>query len=146
VTAVNLAKKTAAVVYDAAEFGDLANPNGAAVTADGKHLFIGVSNYKYKKKSGIYRFPVNADGSVDVAAGKDKKWADVTGPDGIAVAPDGLVYATAGAVVVILSADGKKVCEVKIPKGSGTNLCFGGADGKTLYVTTNTALYAAEPK
>ncbi len=146
VTAVDVAKKTAAVVYDAADLGDLANPNGAALSPDGKHLYIGVSNYKDKKKSGIYRFPVTDDGSVDVAAGKGKKWAEVTGPDGIAAAPDGHVYATAGAAVVVLSPEGKKVGEVKIPKGSGTNLCFGGADGKTLYVTTNAALYVAEPK
>ena len=146
VTAVDVAKKTAAVVYDGADLGDLANPNGAALSPDGKHLYIGVSNYKDKKKSGIYRFPVKEDGSVDVTAGKGKKWADVTGPDGIAAAPDGHVYATAGAAVVVLSPEGKKVGEVKIPKGSGTNLCFGGADGKTLFVTTNAALYAAEPK
>lgn len=146
VTAVDVAKKTATVVYDANDLGDLANPNGAALSADGKHLFVGVSNYKDKKKSGIYRFPVKEDGSVDVAAGKDKKWADVASPDGIAVAADGHVFATAGPVVVILSPDGKKVGEVKIPKGSGTNLCFGGADGKTLYVTTNAALYMAESK
>ncbi|VTU02058.1 Gluconolactonase OS=Cyclobacteriaceae bacterium AK24 GN=ADIS_1632 PE=4 SV=1: SGL [Gemmataceae bacterium] len=146
VTAVNVAKGSAAVVYDATDLGDLANPNGVALAPDGKFLYVGVSNYKDKKRSGVYRFPVKDDGSVDVAAGKDRKWADVTGPDGIAVAPDGHVYATAGAVVVVLSPEGKRVGEVKIPKGSGTNLCFGGADGKTLFVTTNAALYAAEPK
>ena len=146
VTAVNVAKGSAAVVYDATDLGDLANPNGVALAPDGKFLYVGVSNYKDKKKSGVYRFPVKDDGSVDVAAGKDRKWADVTGPDGIAVAPDGHVYATAGAVVVVLSPEGKRVGEVKIPKGSGTNLCFGGADGKTLFVTTNAALYAADPK
>jgi sugar lactone lactonase YvrE len=146
VTVVDVAKKAAAVVYDANDVGDLANPNGVALAPDGKFLYVGVSNYKDKKKSGVYRFPVKDDGSVDVAAGKDKKWADVTGPDGIAVAPDGHVYATAGGVVVVLSPEGKRVGEVKIPKGSGTNLCFGGADGRTLFVTTNTALYAAEPK
>ncbi|WP_439631949.1 SMP-30/gluconolactonase/LRE family protein [Gemmata sp.] len=146
VTAVDVAKGAATVVYDAADLGDLANPNGAALAADGKFLYVGVSNYKDRKKSGIYRFPVRGDGSVDVAAGKDKKWADVAGPDGIAVAPDGHVYATAGAVVVVLSPEGKRVGDVKIPKGSGTNLCFGGADGRTLFVTTNTALYAADPK
>ena len=49
---------------------------------------------------------------------------------------------TAGPVEAVVSADGKKVGEVKIPKGCGTNLTFGGADGRTLYVTTDKALYA----
>jgi sugar lactone lactonase YvrE len=38
------------------------------------------------------------------------------------------------------------VGEVKIPKRSGTNLCFEGPEGKSLDVTTNTSLYVAEPK
>lgn len=36
--------------------------------------------------------------------------------------------------------------KLKIPKGSGTNLGFGGIEGRTLYVTTSSALYAFEPK
>lgn len=39
-------------------------------------------------------------------------------------------------------ADGKEVSKVAIPKDSGTNISFGGIDGRMLYVTTNKALYA----
>ena len=67
-------------------------------------------------------------------------------PDGIATDPAGNVFVTVGTAVVIVNPDGKKIGELKIPKASGTNLCFGGVDGKTLYVTTNAALYAFEPK
>ncbi|MBM3982629.1 MAG: SMP-30/gluconolactonase/LRE family protein [Planctomycetes bacterium] len=141
-TIVDVAKKTVAVAYDGADLPDLSNPNGIAVSADGKTLLLGVSNYKDRKKSGIYRFPIKADGALDIAAGKDKKWGDVTAPDGMAFGPEGNLYVTAGASVVILDATGKKVSEIKIPKGSGTNLTFGGDDGRTLFVTTDTTLYS----
>lgn len=143
-TAVDLAKKTATVVYDGAERGDLSNPNGIAVSVDGKHIYLGVSTYNDKKNAGIYRFPLKSDGSIDLPAGKVKKWANVSGsPDGFAIGPDGYLYATNGSVIVVIDADGNKVGELKIPKASGKNLCFGGVDGKTLYVTTNAALYSA---
>ena len=60
----------------------------------------------------------------------------------MAFGPEGNLYVTAGASVVILDATGKKVSEIKIPKGSGTNLAFGGDDGRTLFVTTDTTLYS----
>ncbi len=146
VTVVDIAKKTAKVVYDAETLNDLINPNGITLSPDGKYLYVGVSNYKDRKKSGIYRLPIGENNAVDVDAGKVKKWAEINAPDGIAFGPDGNLYATAGGMVVIVNAEGKKIGEVKIPKGSGTNLCFGGEDGKTLFVTTDTSLYSATLK
>lgn len=145
-TLVDPATKAVKVVWDGADEPTLTNPNGVAVSADGKFLFVGISSYADRKHSAIYRFPLGDDGTPDVKAGKAAKWAAVTAPDGVAVGPDGCVYATAGAQVVVLDAAGKKVGALKIPKGSGTNLCLGGADGKTLFVTTNEALYAFDPK
>lgn len=142
---VNIQSKSAAVAFDGEKETALANPNGVALSPDGKFLYVGISNYQDRGKSGIYRFPVKDDGSLDVEAGKQVKWANVTGPDGIAVAADGRVYATAGGVVVILSPDGKNRGSLKIPQGSGTNLAFG-QDGKILYVTTDKALYMASLK
>jgi sugar lactone lactonase YvrE len=138
--------KTVSVLFDGETEPTLANPNGVAVSPDGKALFVGVSNYKDRKHSAIYRFPLNDDGTIDVKAGKGAKWAAVTAPDGLAFGPDARLYATAGAKVVVLDATGKPAGELKIPKGSGTNLAFGGADGRTLFVTTNETLYAYPPK
>jgi sugar lactone lactonase YvrE len=141
---VNLKTGEVAVAFDGEQEADLANPNGVAVSPDGKWLYVGISNYKNRGKSGVYRFPRREDGSIDVAAGKAERWAPVQGPDGIIIAPDGSVCFTAGSEVLAYSPEGKKLATVKIPKGSGTNLCFGGEDGGTLFVTTNNAVYAGQ--
>jgi sugar lactone lactonase YvrE len=139
---VNVAQQSIAVAYDGEDVPELSNPNGVAVSPDGKFLVLGVSHYKDRKKSGVHRFPIRNDGSVDVDAGRKSKWADISAPDGIAFGPNGWLYATAGGQVVAVDEHGKKMMEIKIPQGSGTNLTFGGEDGLTLYVTTDKALYA----
>ena len=143
VTVVDVAKKSATVAWDGEHEPNLTNPNGVALSPDEKFLYVGISSYASKGASGVYRFPINGDGSLDVAAGKKVKWAVAAGPDGIAADRAGNVWFTAGAAVHVFSPDGKSRGAVKIPKGSGTNLAFGGADGGTLYVTTKSTLYAA---
>ncbi|MFO0823914.1 MAG: SMP-30/gluconolactonase/LRE family protein [Gemmataceae bacterium] len=144
VTAVNLKTGAAIVCFDAEGHPELSNPNGIVAGSDGKTLYVAVSNYKDRKKAGIYRFPVREDGSLDVAAGKKSRWAAPNTPDGLAISPDGNVYCTDGNVVRVYAPDGKEVATVKIPRDSGTNLAFGGPDGRTLYVTTNKVLFRGE--
>jgi gluconolactonase len=141
-TVVNIEKKTAAVAFDGENEPNLWNPNGVALSPDGRHLYVGVSAYKNRKASGVYRFALGEDGMPDVAEGKKKPWAAAAGPDGIAVDRDGNVYVTVGGAVLVFAPDGTKRGSLKIPKGSGTNLAFGDPDMKTLYVTTNEALYS----
>lgn len=141
-TAVNLKSGVATVCFDGVEHPDLSNPNGIAASPDGKALFVVISNYKDRKRAGIYRFPIQEDGTLDVATGKKAKWASPAGPDGIAFGPDGNLYATDGNLVRAYDSDGKEVGKVAIPKDGGTNISFGGPDGRTMFVTTNKALYA----
>lgn len=49
--------------------------------------------------------------------------------------PDGQVY--------IFNKEGKRIAEIKVPERPVT-ICFGGRDNKTLFITTNTALYAVD--
>ncbi|MDX1946395.1 MAG: SMP-30/gluconolactonase/LRE family protein [Pirellulaceae bacterium] len=143
-TLVNLQDGAAAVVWDREQESSLVNPNGVALSPDGQLLYVGISSYANRKLSGIYRFPVLPDGSLDVPTGKQSKWYAANGPDGLAVDPAGNVFITLGGNVVIVSSEGKKIGELKIPRGSGTNLCFGGPKRDRLYVTTFTALYVYE--
>ena len=43
--------------------------------------------------------------------------------------------------VVIFSPEGKQIGRIDLPEGAA-NLCFGGADGKTVFVTARTGLYS----
>ena len=140
-TIVNLQSKTPTIAYDANEHPELSNPNGLAVSPDSKSLYLAVSNYKDRRKAGLYRFSILSDGSLDLAAGKKQKWATVNEPDGVAVGPDGTLFCTDGALVREFSADGVEISKIRLPKDSGTNLTFGGIDGRTLFVTTNKGLY-----
>lgn len=139
-TVVDLKTKSALVAFDGNDHPDWSNPNGVAVTADGKHLIVAISNYKNRKHAGLYRLPIRDDGSLDLAAGK-KRWANPAAPDGVTIGPDGLVYCTDGNVIRIYDEAGSEVAKLKIPQGSGTNLTFGGPEGRTLFVTTQQALF-----
>lgn len=139
---VDLKQRTVQVAWDGEDEETLWNPNGVALSPDEKYLYVGISSYKNRKHSGVYRFPIREDGSLDVAAGKAEKWAAVKAPDGIAVDKSGNVFFTAGGKIHVFAPGGRRWGTIKIPKGSGTNLTFGGPDGRTLYVTTWNALYA----
>jgi gluconolactonase len=129
------------VAWDGQQEPTLWNPNGVALSPDERFLYVGISSYAARKHSGVYRFAIADDGSLDVAAGKPAPWAAVAGPDGIAVDRNGNVYFTAGGKVEVFAPDGRRWGTLTIPKLSGTNLGFGGDDRRTLFVTTNQALY-----
>jgi gluconolactonase len=53
---------------------------------------------------------------------------------------DGNVYLTSGEVVVF-DKTGKKIAQLKVPEGPA-NVCFGGKDNKTLFITARTGFYS----
>ena len=79
-------------------------------------------------------------------AGKTKPRIPVKAPDGIVTDRSGNVYFTAGSTVHVYTPYAQPIGKIKIPKGSGTNLCFGGNDrfARTLFITTWNAVYAVE--
>jgi sugar lactone lactonase YvrE len=71
-----------------------------------------------------------------------KPFAD-RGGEGVAKGPDGRVYVLNGEVFVY-SADGKELGQIRVPERP-IQILFGGADGRTLFILTHRALYAAKP-
>ena len=117
-------------------------PNGLAFSPDERHLYFnaGVQN--------ILRYDVNADGSI----ANGTVFIAGEGSDGMKVDERGNLYTTNGAgpgEVRITSPQGKRLGVLELPIAAGepatqicaTNVAFGDADGRTLYITACEHVY-----
>lgn len=125
--------KTIAVVRD------FVQPNGLAFWPDEKKLYVADSGTPRH----IRRFDVKADGTLGGGAVFCK--IDQGGPDGIRVDRDGRVWSSAGDGVQVFAPDGSLLGKILVPE-SPANLCFGGAEGKTLFITARKSLYSVPTK
>lgn len=114
-------------------------PNGVALSPDEKTLYLAQSQIE----PGIFRFKVLEDRSIQLMDTLlDATTIDQPGtPDGMKVDEDGNLYATGPGGVLIFSPAGKHLGTITIPEVP-TNLAFGGADGKTLFITAQTSVYS----
>lgn len=110
-------------------------PNGIAFSPDEKKLYVADSGPPRLIRS----FEVRDDGTV--VGGEVFCKIDKGGPDGIRVDADGRVWSSAGDGVQIFDTSGKLIGKVLVPE-SPANLCFGGEDGKTLFITARKSLYS----
>ena len=109
-------------------------PNGLALSPDESLLYV--TDYA----AGLVRvFDVAPDGSLS----KARTLANVAGPDGMAVDEDGNLFITSydGGAIEVFAPDGEQWGVIDLP-ASPSNCAFGGADGRTLYITTGPALTA----
>jgi hypothetical protein len=58
---VDPATKKVTVLFDGEKEPALANPNGIALSRGDRFLYVGISNYKDRKHSGIYAFPIDGE-------------------------------------------------------------------------------------
>ena len=114
---------------------DFVQPNGLAFSPDGKKLYVADSGAPHH----IRAFDVAADGTV--SGGAVFCVIDKGGPDGIRVDRDGRVWSSAGDGVQVFAPDGRRLGKILVPEAPA-NLCFGGADGKTLFLTARKSLYS----
>lgn len=61
-------------------------------------------------------------------------------PDGIRVDTEGRIWSSSGSGVQVFAPDGERLLDLPVPEVVA-NLAFGGADGRTLYITATTSLY-----
>lgn len=109
---------------------DFVRPNGLIGTPDGKTLYV---TDRGDKKT--YRYTIKPDGTLT-----GKKLFAPAGSDGMTIDTAGNVYLTTEAVVVY-DPKGNLIETIKIPE-TPANVCFGGPDFQTLYITARTSLYA----
>ena len=109
---------------------NMGTSNGIEVSPDGKILYVNESVQR-----NVWAFTIEADGSL---TGKRllKKFDD-HGFDGMRCDVDGNLYITrhGKGTVVKLSPQGEVLREVDVLGSKPSNLCFGGPDGRTVYVT-----------
>jgi gluconolactonase len=111
--------------------GDLKQPNGLVGTPDGKTLYV--ADIGANK---TYVYTIEKDGTL-----ADKKLFCSQGSDGMTLDEKGNVYFT-GKGVQVYEKTGKKIQQIDVPEGWTANVCFGGADMKTLFITASTKLYS----
>lgn len=109
---------------------DMGTTNGIEVSPDGKLLYV---NETVQRK--VWKFTLQSDGGI---AGKSLliEFPD-HGMDGMRCDVDGNLYITrfGKGTVVKVSPEGKVLREIDVLGAKPTNLCFGGPDGRTCYVT-----------
>jgi gluconolactonase len=109
---------------------DLKQPNGIVGTPDGRTLFIADIG-----AGKTYRYAIQADGSLS-----GKTLFCNMGSDGMTLDERGNLYLT-GQGVTAFNPKGEKIAHFDVPEGWTANVCFGGKDGKTLFITASQGIY-----
>jgi gluconolactonase len=114
----------------------LDRPNGLCFSPDLATLYVSDSG----DQPVVLAYPVRADGTLGAGA----VFAGLAAPpDGMRCDADGRLWCTAEDGVHVFRADGGRVGTIRFPEAP-RNLCFGGAEGRTLFVTAGTSLYALD--
>ncbi len=118
----------------AATFSDVPRPNGVALSPDQKVLYLGFEKPVAGTKPYIEKYNLSDDANL-LEHSKFVEFEMDSSPDGIEVDKAGNVYVATKDGIQVFTSAGKKIGLVKIPD-QPTGMAFGGADMKTLYVTT----------
>lgn len=113
---------------------DLQQPNGIIGTPDGKMLYVADI-----RASKTYSYQIQKDGSLS-----NKKLFCDMGSDGMTIDSQGNVYLTNRAGVTAFSPQGEKLLNIPVEEGWTANVCFGGKDHQTLFITASKGLYAID--
>ncbi len=109
---------------------DLKQPNGVIGTPDGKKLYV--ADIGAKK---TYAYSIQPDGTLT-----DKQLFCELGSDGMTIDERGNVYLT-GKGVTVFDPSGKQIEQIPVEEGWTANVCFGGTDQHTLFITASRGLY-----
>ncbi len=122
----------------------LSRPNGLTFSPEEDFLYVGNLNGKRKE---YYRYTVRSDGTLfNKRLFFDASNMEGTGsPDGMKTDEKGLLYFTGPGGVLVLTPKGEHIGTISPPE-TPANLAWGEQDGKTLYMTCRTGLYAIRLK
>jgi gluconolactonase len=112
---------------------DLKKPNGITGTPDGKTLFVSDIG-----AGQTWRYEIQPDGSLT-----NKTLFCKLGSDGMTIDVDGNLYLT-GHGVTIFDNTGQRIEHIDVPEAWTANVCIGGKDRKTLFITASKSLYSIQ--
>lgn len=115
---------------------DFYRPNGLCFSLDERQLFVNDSAHNH-----IRVFDVQADGTL----ARGRVWATLAGDgpgptDGMKFDSAGNLYCTGPGGIYILDRTARVLEHIRLPEQTA-NLCFGGDDLRSLYITASTSLY-----
>ena len=127
---------------------DVEAPNGLAFSPDESLLYVADSSLSPADESDP--FPDRPHGHAihvyDVVEGRHAKNGRILTevspglPDGIRVDVEGRIWSSSLSGVQVFAPTGERLLDLPVPEKTA-NLCFGGGDGRTLYVVASTSLY-----
>lgn len=125
---------------------DLAMPNGIVFSPDESRLYVADTgghprhpNQKFHDLPPVIRcYEINPQGDLGAMLFKID-----AGSDGMAVDANGNLFTTHDGKVIVYSKDGVELEQIEVPEGPA-NVCFGGPDYKTLFITARTSLYRVQ--
>jgi len=112
---------------------DLKKPNGITGTPDGKTLFISDIG-----AGQTWRYEIQPDGSL-----ANKTLICKLGSDGMTIDTDGNLYLT-GHGVTVFDKTGRRIEHIDVPEAWTANVCLGGRDRTTLFITASKSLYSIQ--
>ena len=118
---------------------DCEYPNGLAFSPDERTLYV--ANTRWTQY--IHRFELDAAGKAvrrsifaEMVSDDDKNGV----PDGMKVDVEGRVYCTGPGGTWVFAPDGRRLGIIQTPEVPA-NICFGGPDLRTLFLTARTSIY-----
>lgn len=114
---------------------DMKQPNGIIGTPDGKTLYV--ADIGARK---TWRYSVQPEGTLT-----DKKLFCEPGSDGMTIDDQGNVYIT-GQGVTVFDPSGQKIEHIDVAENWTGNICFGGKDRQTLFITASKGIYGLRMK
>lgn len=114
---------------------DMNKPNGIIGTPDGKTLYVSDIG-----AGQTFAYDIEKDGSLT-----HKRLFCSMGSDGMTIDSAGDIYLT-GHGVTIFDSKGNQIDHIDINEGWTGNICFGGKDRKTLFITASHSVYTLQMK
>ncbi|MFB9450463.1 SMP-30/gluconolactonase/LRE family protein [Dactylosporangium vinaceum] len=110
--------------------GGLRQPNGIALSPDGRTLYVAAMGTNQ-----IVKYPIGADGTI----GARSVFTSINGPDGVTIDCAGNLYWASNpeGTIHVYAPSGAQLGLITVGRAT-TNAAFGGADGRTLFITSGT--------